>query len=333
LYVNGWPSEVTGTAPIIDAETWAKVSELRLVRAKFKVHREGSPNLLLGLLWDSYGRRMTVHDYARQGKIYRHYISSGDRWARAPAIRRFRVRADQLENLIAAFLVDFMNDRERLRALLLENGSHGLELDALAARGREASGRLIDKPQCNARKFIKTLVGRIELTRDDVGIIVRAREVERLLRTPASRPMRTAQPFGVGPEPTIMFRIPVHIVRVERSLHLPDLEHIQGSNSDPKLIDLMQQARRARELVEVEGLDVSEVRALLHLKSKSAVARRIRLTYLAPDISLAIMEGRQPSSLTRRALLESNIPMDWSLQRRLFGFAPQAPLQMGEARY
>jgi hypothetical protein len=49
-------------------------------------------------------------------------------------------------------------------------------------------------------------------------------------------------------------------------------------------------------------------------------SRLIRLNYLAPDIVTAILDGTQPATLNRDALLKANLPMDWSLQRKLLGF-------------
>ena len=51
------------------------------------------------------------------------------------------------------------------------------------------------------------------------------------------------------------------------------------------------------------------------------VRRVLRLGYLAPDIVEAIVEGRQPRSLTVRRLLQG-IPCAWADQRTAFGFAP-----------
>ena len=48
-------------------------------------------------------------------------------------------------------------------------------------------------------------------------------------------------------------------------------------------------------------------------------ARRIlRLAFLAPDLQRAILEGRQPRDLTLAHLIEGDIPLLWSEQRRLF---------------
>jgi hypothetical protein len=51
------------------------------------------------------------------------------------------------------------------------------------------------------------------------------------------------------------------------------------------------------------------------------VRRVLRFGYLAPDIVEAIVEGRQPRSLTVRRLLQG-IPCAWADQRTALGFTP-----------
>jgi hypothetical protein len=47
------------------------------------------------------------------------------------------------------------------------------------------------------------------------------------------------------------------------------------------------------------------------------------LSYLAPDIVRALLEGRQPIELTPTRLLRQSkdLPHDWSGQRHVLGFA------------
>jgi hypothetical protein len=56
--------------------------------------------------------------------------------------------------------------------------------------------------------------------------------------------------------------------------------------------------------------------------SRSYFTRLVRLSYLAPDITQAILDGRQPSGLTADKLLaHSRLPLAWHEQRNLLGFA------------
>ena len=56
--------------------------------------------------------------------------------------------------------------------------------------------------------------------------------------------------------------------------------------------------------------------------SRSYFTRLLRLSYLAPDITRAILDGRQPPDLTSEKLLEhSRLPLAWHDQRIVLGFA------------
>ena len=47
----------------------------------------------------------------------------------------------------------------------------------------------------------------------------------------------------------------------------------------------------------------------------------VRLSYLAPDITQAILDGRQPRDLTTEKLLaHSRLPLAWHDQRIVLGF-------------
>jgi hypothetical protein len=56
--------------------------------------------------------------------------------------------------------------------------------------------------------------------------------------------------------------------------------------------------------------------------SPSYFTRLVRLSYLAPDIIQAILDGHQPRDLTPEKLLEhSRLPLAWHDQRTVLGFA------------
>ena len=55
--------------------------------------------------------------------------------------------------------------------------------------------------------------------------------------------------------------------------------------------------------------------------ARTRLASRALLDCLALDIATAIVQGRQPASLTSRAKLEAALPLGWAGQRLLPGFA------------
>ncbi len=54
--------------------------------------------------------------------------------------------------------------------------------------------------------------------------------------------------------------------------------------------------------------------------SRPYVSSMIRLAYLAPAITQVILDGIQPPHLTLADLMQRDIPVDWTEQRRAFGF-------------
>ena len=69
-------------------------------------------------------------------------------------------------------------------------------------------------------------------------------------------------------------------------------------------------------------LDVNDMAAKVRCHPKR-FTRLVRLNYLAPDIIASIRDGTQPAEIDCRRLMSADLPMDWSMQRRLLGFPDQ----------
>ena len=91
---------------------------------------------------------------------------------------------------------------------------------------------------------------------------------------------------------------------------------------DARLIKLLIRARRFNAtLVDSDGVPFTELVKRLGV-SASYFTRLVRLSYLAPDITQAILDGRQPRDLTVDKLLaHSRLPLIWHEQRTVLGFA------------
>jgi DNA invertase Pin-like site-specific DNA recombinase len=85
---------------------------------------------------------------------------------------------------------------------------------------------------------------------------------------------------------------------------------------DSVLMKLLAHAGAARDAVTTGTRD-----PMVSDYSKRHLWQLLRLNWLAPDIVTAIVEGRQPRSLTGRRLLRAaDVPLSWEEQRRYFGF-------------
>ena len=91
---------------------------------------------------------------------------------------------------------------------------------------------------------------------------------------------------------------------------------------DARLIKLLIRARRFRAtLARSDGVPFAAL-AQREGVSPSYFTRLVRLSYLAPDITQAILDGRQPRELTAAKLLaHSRLPLGWHEQRTVLGFA------------
>ena len=91
---------------------------------------------------------------------------------------------------------------------------------------------------------------------------------------------------------------------------------------DPDLIALIADARQwAGELLEGKASSIQQITEREGLRSGS-VSRILPLAWLAPDISTAILEGRQPRNLTANNLRRlPDLQLDWVEQRQVLGFA------------
>jgi hypothetical protein len=78
-------------------------------------------------------------------------------------------------------------------------------------------------------------------------------------------------------------------------------------------------ARDLRQRLEQEGASLDEL-ARQEGCSRPYVSSMIKLAYLAPTITQAILDGTQPTSLTLADLMKRDVPVNWTDQRRAFGF-------------
>lgn len=149
-----------------------------------------------------------------------------------------------------------------------------------------------------ARIAIEPHALRIELDRGLLADAMKVGSVDGLIRDP------------------IVLAAPVSLKRRGIELRLVYAAHdIRPANRDPHLIDLIRRAWAAWKKLATEPRSANPV-------ERSHLVRLARLRFLAPDITLAIIEGRQPVELTARTLLRcGELPVDWVDQRKALGFA------------
>jgi hypothetical protein len=89
---------------------------------------------------------------------------------------------------------------------------------------------------------------------------------------------------------------------------------------DNSLVAAIARAHRWRQMIETQRYASAAELSRKEKVNESYVCRLLRLTLLAPDIVQAILDGRQPSTLELKDLIQSH-PPNWIEQRNLLGFA------------
>ena len=310
--------------PIVSRQLWDDVQRLRKRRTRAKVVEIHRTDLLRGLVFDCFGRLMGVLRDYRQG-THRYYVSNQNEWGKRQGVRRLRTNADSLEQLVLATLSTFLADRERIRDLLLRLAVHSKELDHLTRRAAAASRHLETANRRQIQCAYKALISRIELTADRLKIVLRGPEVRRFLTWDGVGLFRGEKAEWSGAYPTELIDVPAAAVRLKRSLWLPVQQRTEGHTAVPncRLVRALTDARKARHLIESERSEPLMNLARRLKCKKTRFARLVRLNYLAPDIITSILDGTQPADLTVRKLMQHDIPMDWTLQRKMFGFKEQ----------
>ncbi len=166
------------------------------------------------------------------------------------------------------------------------------------------------------RAVLAALIERIEVSIYQVDIRLRPQRLGALLDA-AATPSQ-----DVTDDETESLSIPVRLRRAGREIRIViDGTDPFAAKPDARLIRLLLRARQFNAtLAQGEGVPFA-VLAQREGVSRSYFTRLVRLSYLAPDITQAILNGRQPPDLTAEKLLEhSRLPLAWHDQRTVLGF-------------
>ena len=114
--------------------------------------------------------------------------------------------------------------------------------------------------------------------------------------------------------------VPIARVRRGQDVRLVITSDSRGPDPDTQLISLLREARTLQLMFRANP----DLTILTHAQAsgqcRKRLARLMRLSWLSPQITEAILAGRQPSRLTARRLIASDIPECWRKQADVRGF-------------
>ncbi|MEM6900987.1 MAG: recombinase family protein [Pseudomonadota bacterium] len=299
-------------AAIIDQATWQAVQAKLNGQGGGPIpgQRGSAARWLDGRLFDREGRAMrttfatksVIRNGVRASKRYWYYTSkTGDGGDDRP-IRR--LPADATEALVADAIATQLADRDWLVVQVMSHSDHH---DLLPGVLKNAAAR----------------VGRKNCAEHDAGFTVRD-IVHRIdhLGGRLSATLDLASLGGTSIEQGILVTFEIEVDAHQKGRAHPIVLTAKGApRRDPDLIALIADARRWRSaLLSGSAETIAEITKREGLR-KGAVSRVLQLAWLAPDISTAILGGRQPKDLTATRLRSlTTLPISWEEQRKVLGF-------------
>jgi hypothetical protein len=281
--------------PITDQPIWDTVQEQLAgnTAVRYSGTHTAQPSLLAGVLFDHDGNRMTPSYAVKQGTRYRYYVSR-------PLITKhqtkrstgLRIPAAEIEQLVTSrvrqWLLDSVGIYQSTR-LPDPSAQH-----RLIARAGEIGKSWTELPGARQRAFLTTLIERIDVGADQIDIHLRPTRLAALLDV-ALTPLPSATE-----DETRILSIPVRLRRSGREIRMliEGMDPFATAKPDARLVKLLIRADRFNAaLVGSDGVPFAAL-AMRQGVSPSYFTRLVRLSYLAPDITEAILDGRQPRDLT-----------------------------------
>lgn len=311
-------------AAIVDKKLWdavqATLAENRV--ASVTGTRTKQPSLLTGILFDEVGGRLTPTYCVKKGTRYRYYVSTSlVTGAATGSSNRRRIPAGDLETVVLDRLRTFLaNQAETLDAISHDTGRSAPQR-YLIERGRQIADELGAEAPEKIKAIVAALVRRVEIRTNCVQIDVSRSRLSALLAAQLiDLPMREDKKSHSRDD---IHTLTGHarLTRVGREMKML----VDGHNddaTDPSLLRIIGRAHDLQSrLIQDTELSVHDI-ARQEQVSAAYIYTLLRLPWLAPDITTAIVNGRQPLQLNAMKLmrLTASLPSDWAEQRALLGF-------------
>ena len=303
---------------IIDSVTWQKVQDQLADHGgkKISASRRPARRLLDGLLYDSkrrlmrttYAIKSTRRGGTEQSQRYWYYTSKPTSSDDQCRIERFP--AGEIERLVLRGLKTRLDDHSWLTRQIRSAVDLDPSLIADIFRAADSlSNQIADESQHTDLHHLNGLVDRIDLSKEQFCV--------RLNLSALQATEKAELPIHAD------FEVPFQKRQTGRARPII-IASLDAPQPDRDLINLVADARRwSAELLDGTSGTIRQIENREGLRSGS-VSRILPLAWLAPDISTAILDGRQPEHLTARKLRSlPELPLDWHEQRKILGFPHQ----------
>lgn len=276
---------------IIDRDLWERV------RTLLEQNRQGrrigrnvqQASLLAGLVRDETGEPL-IPVHATKGKVrYRYYVSRALQTGEGS--EGMRIPARELETAVVERLAQaFDNPIDLMAQTGARLGRHDISRIIDAAEGSAARIRQ------RKREVLLTQVEAVEVMRE--GVILRCR---------GSAVLEALGLHGDDQAGDIIMHSPVRLTRSGRALRLvQDGGATASARIDPSLVGMIAKAHYWWRILRTDPVDIKTLAARERV-SASWMTRVLRLAFLSPVVTEAILTGRQKADVDAAMLLARGV--------------------------
>jgi hypothetical protein len=299
-----WPGQ---HKDIIGEELWDRVQDKLIAASRRKrggtQSKDGSGQtkeqpLLTGKLFDETGDRLTPTSTTRRGRKLRYYVSNR-LIAGGTDPSGWRLSAPSLEKQIATILADHIEVQAKSYALTKSPDLHQ------AKPSQRCAITIITSLRSNGLGQYKDLIDSLRLHPKILRVKLDTKGLAKALGIKAEELS----------EELIEFELPWQKKRrgVENKLVIGDPE----PEPDLILIRMLAKAHQWAQEMKV-GIPLKQIALSLGV-TPSYIRTRSKLSFLSPQIQMAIVKGTLSPEFTTNQILSMKIPRDWALQNTLFG--------------
>jgi hypothetical protein len=282
---------------IVDKPLWDQV---QVIRGENRVSRAtGSdakhPSLLVGLVFDENGERLTPSHAVKKGTRYRYYVSTSlITGADKDRSKGRRIPAANLETLVMTRLRTLLADRGAILDAIQNEYPGAVEQNRLIRRGRQIAEELGTLAPDQARAILTTLLSSVDIRPDRVEINISRCYLIELLEAQSINPTTQGRKSDKKSEDVLTLTLRARLQRVGREMAMLVENTDDQTTADPGLLRIVARAHEIQErLVQNTDLTVHVIASQEHV-SANYVYRLLRLATLAPDIITAIVNGKNP---------------------------------------
>ena len=310
---------------IVPRELWDRV------QARLSSDNQGRKNgvatnsssLLVGLLHDAEGNCFTPSHTVKNGKRYRYYVcQSVIRNPGGTHLGPTRLPAHEIESQVSSRIRSFLQSAKDVMDQLSLEGDSPAVTRQLVQAAQNSARRWSTAPPSEIGETLRKVVKSVRIDKDRAELRISKKELRAiLLNDQRPSPSWTEHTHSKAKNDLLYLTIDAMPKRYGREIRLVVPPGTNGQTSVHQVPSLLKAAARAHDwcdrIIHGKARDQRSLAKQTGL-DEVYVGRILGCAYLAPDIVEAILEGRQPHSLTI-GKLHKNLPMNWAEQRRQLG--------------